>query len=67
MTVNKRKEKKKGNYILSHSSMYYNTNIKLFSKYNAENTQTMLVIHVWFAPANKSATLQKLYDQQHSF
>ena len=28
---------------------HYNTHIRLFSKYDIENTQVMLIIHVWYA------------------
>ena len=42
------------------SSMYYNINIKLFSKYNAETCKNMSYTCL-VCPANKSAVPQKSY------
>ena len=47
--------------------VYHNINIKLFSRYDVENTQVKVIIHVWYALADKSATPQKLYGQSNYF
>ena len=47
--------------------MYHNDNIRLLSRYDVENTQVKLVIHVLFAWLTKLATLQKSYGQWHYF
>ena len=47
--------------------IYHNINIRLFSRYDVENTQVKLIIHVWYAQPDMSATLQKSYGQPHYF
>ena len=44
---NKRKEK--NFYKQQCLFTYHNINVRLFSRYDVENTQVMLVIHVWYA------------------
>ena len=39
--------------------IYFNTNVRLFSRYDIENTQVLLIIHVWLCLADMLAAPQK--------